>query len=117
MMARLLAAAETGPGWAEMISSNLTKAASAAICAAMARNGGFVQPADSVEPFPPPPTPPTPAPPTPPTPVPPVPAKCEKGLKAACPGPFDTSDACLTCTREHAGSCKPKDRHHFCGIQ
>jgi arylsulfatase B len=116
MLAKLVAAAATAGPQAKIY--NNSKVMDAAICAVMQQNGGYVEPADTFAPFPPPPTPPTPAPPTPPTPAPPIPAACEKALKEGCPGPFKTPDACLECTRELPSiddKCKPKQRHAFCG--
>jgi hypothetical protein len=86
----------------------------------MKQNGGYVQPADMYEPFPPPRSPPTPPLPTPapaPTPPVPIPAGCLKALKAKCPLPFKSYGDCLTCTRKYANkpTCSPGERYTYCG--
>ena len=112
MLAKLVAAAKTGPPIAKITDD--TKGVDAAICAAMAENGGYVEPADSLHPFPPGPSPPGPS---PPGPSPPCPPACRSVLAGPCPLPFKDEDACLECTRQApdvGAACKPKDRHAYC---
>jgi hypothetical protein len=119
MMAKLVAAGTTAGPQAKITDDNSKM--NTAICAVMKKNGGYVQPADMYEPWPPAPAPPTPKTPTPPpapTPPAPIPKACEKLLQKDCPGPFKTPDKCLTCTRDIpdvTSTCKPKERHAFCG--